>query len=339
MKAAILGTGSWGTAFGHHLADSWESVSLWGIEPEQVDAINETRTNPAFFGDLPLPDRMRATLDMEEAVAGADAVFVVLPSHVVREVARKLSGCRLSSGAPVICLSKGYEVETLKRLSTVLQEELAPGEQEGGNPIGVLLGPSHAEEVIRRLPTALVLSGHRHGDLWHRWQKHLSSPSFRVYTNHDLIGVEFASAFKNVLAIATGIGDGLGYGDNTRGAVMTRGLAELARLGIALGGRFDTFYGLAGIGDMITTCTSRHSRNRNFGEDLAASGKDPREVLAAAPQVVEGVTMTRAALKLSTKHSIELPITQEVHNVLFSGKEPRSAMRDLMVRAPRAEED
>ena len=339
MKAAILGTGSWGTAFGHHLADSWDQVTLWGIEPAQVSTIADTHANPDFFGDIELPANISATLDMQKAVDGADAVFCVLPSHVVREVAERLRECRFDTPTPVICLSKGFEVETLKRLSTVLVDVLNDGDEMNGHPVGVLLGPSHAEEVIRRLPTALVLAGCGHGDVWHRWQKLLSGPSFRVYTNHDLVGVEFASAFKNVLAIATGIGDGLGYGDNTRGAVMTRGLAELSRLGIVLGGKPETFYGLAGIGDMITTCTSRHSRNRNFGEALAASGRDPREVLANSPQVVEGVTMTKVALKLSAKLSIELPITQEVHNVLFSGKEPLAAMRELMVRAPRSERD
>jgi len=337
MKAAILGTGSWGTAFGHHLADRWDEVTLWGVEPAHVAAINETRTNPDYFGDMKMPAAMNATLDLDEAVAGADAVFVVVPSQVVREVGARLRTGSLGAGVPVICLSKGYEVSSLKRLSVVLHEELNADRDERPNPVAVLLGPSHAEEVIRRLPTAVVLAGRGHGELWHHWQHRIAGPSFRVYTNHDLVGVEFASAFKNVLAIASGMCDGLGFGDNTRGAVLTRGLAELSRLGMVLGGSLETLYGLAGIGDMITTCTSSHSRNRNFGEAVARAKTDPREVLAGAKQVVEGVEMTRAALKLSAKHSIELPITQEVHHVLFSGKAPLEAIQDLMLRAPRSE--
>ncbi len=335
MKAAILGTGSWGTGFGRHLASLWDDVVLWGVEPAQVDAIATTHTNPDYFPGLLLPANLTATLDLTAAVAGADAVFIVLPSQAVRPTAARLRACNLRSGCPIVCLSKGLELDTLKRLSTVLEEEL--GHDAAGEPhqIGVLLGPSHAEEVVLGMPTALVLAGR--GDGWHALQNRLAGPTLRVYTNHDLIGVEIAAAFKNVIAIAVGMCDGLGYGDNTRGAVMTRGLKELARLGIALGGRFETFYGLSGIGDLITTCTSRHSRNRNFGEAVARGDQDPQEILRDAKQVVEGAVMTQAALKLSTKHQIELPITQEVHRVLYSGKTAAQAMQDLMERTLRSE--
>ncbi len=337
MRAAILGSGSWGTAFGHHLAATWRDVVLWGIEADQIAAIHDTHANPAFFPDLALPANMDATLDLQEAVGGADAVFLVLPSQAVRKVSQVLHSCRLKAEVPIICLSKGLELSTLKRLSTVMEEELL--HDAAGNPhrIGVLLGPSHAEEVVLRQPTALVLAGR--GEGWHEWQRHVSGPAVRVYTNHDLIGVEIAAAFKNVIAIAVGMADGLGYGDNTRGAVMTRGLKELARLGIALGGKFDTFYGLSGIGDMITTCTSRHSRNRNYGEAVARAAEDPQDILEQASQVVEGAVMTQAALKLSAKHAIELPITQEVHDVLFSAKAPSQAMQDLMERTLRSEHE
>jgi len=188
------------------------------------------------------------------------------------------------------------------------------------------------------LPTALVLAGRRGAD-WVPWRERLAGPALRVYTNDDLVGVEIASAFKNVIAIASGICDGLALGDNSRGAVMTRGLAELARLARALGGRLETCYGLSGIGDMITTCTSRYSRNRNFGEEIGRGVRDPQAVLAASLQVVEGVAMTQAALKLGLKLGVELPITQAVHDVLFSGKPPVVAMRELMERGPRAEHD
>ena len=336
MRAAILGTGSWGTAFGRHLSEGWDDVVLWGIESDQVAAIRDDHANPGFFGDLALPAHITATLDLQEAVGGADAIFVVLPSQAVRPVAERLRDCRLEDDAPIICLSKGLELSTLKRLSTVLKEEMGrDGETEESHRVGVLLGPSHAEEVIRRQPTALVLAGRGAG--WHEWQPRLSGPKLRVYTNPDLEGVEIAAAFKNVIAIAVGMADGLGYGDNTRGAVMTRGLRELTRLGVALGGRFETFYGLSGVGDLITTCTSRHSRNRNYGEAVARGDHDPQALLDGAVQVVEGAVMTRAALKLSAKHSIELPITQAVHDVLFSGKSPADALCDLMERTLRSE--
>ena len=336
MKAAILGTGSWGTAFGRHLATTWTQVTQWGIDAEQISAINDQHTNPAFFGDLILPDNLNATADLASCLDGADAIFVVLPSQVVRSVAAQIHEAAPASTAPVISLSKGFELSTLKRLSTVLDEELNGNGQAEQHHVGVLLGPSHAEEVVRGMPTAVVLAGTGTG--WHDLQPHLSGPTFRVYTNHDMVGVEIASAFKNVIAIAVGLCDGLNFGDNARGAVMTRGVNEMARLGVALGGRYETFYGLAGIGDMITTCTSRHSRNRNYGEAVATGQKDPQALLSHASQVVEGAVMTQAALKLCAKHSIELPITQEVHHVLFSGKCPRQAMRDLMERSLRPED-
>lgn len=340
MRAAILGTGSWATAFGHHLAHKWDRVTLWGVETEQVHAIETTGKNPHFLGDLTLPPNLRATLDIDSALQGATAVFVAVPSQAVREVCRRaVASDRLGAGVPFINLAKGFELSTLKRLSEVIREETG-ARAEGGveHPVAVLLGPSHAEEVAREMPTAVVLSGTEAGD-WARWQIAVAGPFFRVYTNDDLVGVEVSSAFKNVIALAVGMGDGIGLGDNTRGAIMTRGMAELARLGITLGGRQETFFGLAGIGDMITTCISRHSRNRNFGEAVARSEEDPQALLARAPQVVEGVVMTQTALKLGEKFDVELPITQQVHDVLFSRKPPLQALRDLMDREPRDEND
>ncbi len=337
-RAAVLGTGSWGTSFGRHLAAAWDEVVLWGIVPAQVAAINDTRENPVYLPGVALPPNLRATLDLGEAVAGAEAAFVVVPSQAVREVGGKLARAGLPAGAPVISLAKGLELTTLRRLSEVLEAETGRDAAGADHPVAVLLGPSHAEEVARGLPTALVLAG-REGAAWTPWRARLAGPALRVYTNDDLVGVEISSAFKNVIAIAAGICDGLGLGDNTRGAVMTRGLAELARLGRALGGRVETFYGLSGIGDMITTCTSRYSRNRNFGEEVGRGVLDPQAILAASRQVVEGVAMTQAGLRLGQARGIELPITQGVHDVLFAGKPPVTAMRELMDREPRAEHD
>jgi glycerol-3-phosphate dehydrogenase (NAD(P)+) len=339
MKAALLGTGSWATSFGRHLCHKWERVVLWGIDRDQIASINQTGTNPDFLGDVRLPPNMRATLDLDDALDAAEIVFVVVPSQAVRDVMKKVAASpRLPAAAPVVNLAKGFEVSTLKRISEVIAEELAGAGRAAGHPVAVLLGPSHAEEVALEQPTAVVLSGTPGAD-WAHWQTWIAGPFFRVYTNDDMAGVEIASGFKNIIALAVGMADGLGAGDNTRGTLMTRGMVELARLGCALGGRKETFFGLAGIGDMITTCISRHSRNRNFGEAVTAGTQTPAEILAASVQVVEGVHMAQAALKLSRKLDVELPITEQVHDVLFSGKPPRQALRELMERELRDELD
>jgi glycerol-3-phosphate dehydrogenase (NAD(P)+) len=336
MKAAILGTGSWASSFGKHLGHKWDRVVLWGIEESQVRSINQTGTNPDFLGDIQLPPNLRATLDLDDCLRNADIVFVVVPSQAVRQVMQKVvQSPEFKVGVPVVNLAKGFEVASLKRISEVIAEEIS---SHGDHPVGVLLGPSHAEEVALEQPTAVVLSGDAGHD-WTHWRHWIAGPFFRVYTNDDMAGVEIASGFKNIIALAVGMADGLGAGDNTRGTLMTRGMLELARLGCALGGNKETFFGLAGIGDMITTCISRHSRNRNFGEAVCRSAKKPQEILAGAVQVVEGVHMTQAALKLSEKLNVELPITKQVHDVLFSDKPPRQAMRELMERELRHELD
>jgi glycerol-3-phosphate dehydrogenase (NAD(P)+) len=339
MKAALLGTGSWATSFGRHLCHKWERVVLWGIDPKQVESINQTGTNPDFLGDIVLPPNMRASLDLDDVLRDAEIVFVIVPSQVVREVMGKVvASPQFAKGAPVVNMAKGFEVSTLERISVVIGDELNKAGLRAEHAVAVLLGPSHAEEVALEQPTAVVLSGCEGAD-WAHWQTWIAGPFFRVYTNDDTAGVEIASGFKNIIALAVGMADGLGAGDNTRGTLMTRGMYELARLGAALGGRQETFFGLAGIGDMITTCISRHSRNRNFGEAVTNGTKTPQEILAGSIQVVEGVHMTQAALKLSEKLKVELPITKQVHDVLFSGKPPRQAMRELMERQLRDEFD
>jgi len=332
MKAAILGTGSWASAFGRHLCHKWERVVLWGIESGQVNSINTTGTNPDYLGDVILPPNMRGTLDLDDALNQADLLFVCVPSQAVRQVMAKVAqSTSFLAGTPIINT-------TLERLSEVIEEELSQAGCRDDHPVAVLLGPSHAEEVADEQPTAVVLAG-QPGTDWACWQGKIAGPFFRVYTNDDMAGVEIASAFKNIIALAVGMGDGLGMGDNTRGSLMTRGMIELSRLGIALGGKKETFFGLAGIGDMITTCISRHSRNRNFGEAVTKGEQTPQEILDGSIQVVEGVHMAKAALKLSEKLNVELPITKQVHDVLFSGKPPRQAMRELMERQLRPELD
>lgn len=335
MKACILGTGSWGSAFARHLAHKWDEVAMWGIEESQVAVINATGTNPDFLGDVRLPPNVGATMDLKVALQGAEAVFVVTPSQTVRSVINRVaSSPALPRGVPIVNLAKGLESSSLQRMSEVIRQELDA--HDCSNPVAVLLGPSHAEEVAAEMPTALVLAGEPGFD-WEEWQRLIAGPYFRVYTNDDMLGVEISSGFKNVIAVAVGLCDGLGMGDNTRGTVLTRGMHELARIATALGGRRDTCYGLAGIGDMITTSISRHSRNRNYGEAVARGTEDPRAVLEGSRQVVEGFYMTDAALKLGTKFGIELPIVQSVHEVLYEGKQPRRAIRELMNRVPRSE--
>lgn len=335
MKATVLGTGSWGSAFARHLAHKWDDVAMWGVDENQVASINATATNPDYLGDVRLPPNVGATLDLKVALAGAEAVFLVVPSQAVREVMRQVAAHNMMlDEAPLVCLSKGLEVGTLKRPSEVMHEELARNGRH--NPVAVLLGPSHAEEVAAEMPTALVLAGDPGFD-WVEWQRLITGPYLRVYTNPDMLGVEITSGFKNVIALAVGLCDGLGMGDNTRGTLLTRGMAELARITVALGGSQEACYGLAGIGDMITTSISRHSRNRNFGEEVARGQADPAAILEGRKQVVEGFYMTQAALKLSQKHDIELPIVTAVHEVLFEQKQPLKAIRELMNRIPRSE--
>jgi len=337
VKAAILGSGSWASSFGSHLCHKWERVVLWGIDPHQVESINQTGTNPDYLGDVPLPPNLRASLDLDDVLQDAEIVFVIVPSQAVREaIAKVVASPAFKPGTPVVNMAKGFEVKSLTRISEVITEELTQAGMNKDHPVAVLLGPSHAEEVALEQPTAVVLSGSPGGN-WAHWQTWIAGPFFRVYTNHDMAGVEIASGFKNIIALAVGMADGLGAGDNTRGTLMTRGMFELSRLGTALGGRQETFFGLAGIGDMITTCISRHSRNRNFGEAVTKGSRTPAEILAGSVQVVEGVHMTQAALKLSEKIGVELPITKQVHDVLFSDKPPRQAMRELMERQLRDE--
>jgi glycerol-3-phosphate dehydrogenase (NAD(P)+) len=337
MKACVLGTGSWGSAFALHLAHKWDEVAMWGVEEAQVASINATATNPDYLGEIRLPPNVGATMDLRVALHGSDAVFVVVPSQAVRTVTARIAACdAMRPDVPVVNLSKGLELGTLKRMSEVIHEELATAGRS--NPVGVLLGPSHAEEVALEMPTAVVLSGDADFD-WSEWQRLIIGPYFRVYTNDDMLGVEISSGFKNVIAVAVGLCDGLGMGDNTRGTVLTRGMGELARITEAMGGERHTCFGLAGIGDMITTAISRHSRNRNFGEAVARGHVDPKELLAGSKQVVEGFYMTQAALKLGEKYGMELPIVKAVHEVMFDGKRPIKAIRDLMARVPRSESE
>lgn len=331
-RVAVLGTGGWGTALSVSLAGGGHQVTQWGRTAAVVREMAEVRENRLYLPGVTLPETLRLETDLEATLQGADALVVVVPAQAVRgvmsTVARHLRHCPL-----IISCTKGIEQGTHLRMSEVIASVLPAA---GRGPIVALSGPNHAEEVGRRLPSATVVASHDL-DAACAAQELFMSPYFRVYTNSDLVGVELAGALKNVIALASGISDGLGFGDNTKAALMTRGMAELARLGAALGANPLTFAGLAGMGDLIATCTSRHSRNRQAGEEIGR-GRSVAEILANSRMVVEGIWTTAAAVQLAESCGVELPIARTVRDVLFGGKPPQAAVAELMERDPRAEE-
>ena len=323
---AVLVAGSWGTALANVLADNGHEVRLWTRSAEQAEAINSCHRNERFLGDAPLNPAVRATVSIREALEGAAMALVAAPTSAVRDVAAKMRP-HLDAGTLVIHAAKGFEEETLKPMTAVLAEEL-PHVDPG--TIGVLTGPSHAEEVIVRCPTTVVVAARRI-EAAETAQDLLGNGYFRVYTNPDVTGAEIAGALKNVIALAAGLSDGLGFGDNAKAALITRGLAEIARIGKAMGANPLTFAGLAGVGDLVVTCTSRHSRNYRCGYAVGR-GKALGDVLAEMGMVVEGVRTTRAAVRLAQLHNVDMPIARQLYSVLFEGKTPRAAVEDLMGR-------
>jgi glycerol-3-phosphate dehydrogenase (NAD(P)+) len=319
----MLGAGSWGTTLAILLADAGHDVALWGHDPEHLAEIHRIRENRKFLPGINLPAGIKVQPELDQAISGAVFGWFVVPSQALRSVAGQVAAA--GHGRPIwVCASKGLELETRKRLSEVIRESL-------GDPDPVILtGPSHAEEVSRGIPTTVVAAA-RDEIKAQAVQQLCSTERLRVYTNDDVAGCEYGAALKNVIAIAAGVCDGVGFGDNTKGALLTRGLAEMSRLGEALGGRRETFYGLTGLGDLIATGMSRHSRNRRVGEELGR-GKPLEEVLAGMVMIAEGVHTARAARDLGRAHGIDLPITDQVCELMFEDRSPRDAMRALMAR-------
>ncbi len=319
----ICGAGSWGSALAKVWCDAGRGVKIWARRPGQREDLRLGR-NSGYLPGISLPNSLHVVDEAEDLLEGTRALVVALPTVALNETLERLGPLVRERSQPVVLLAKGFDRSSGRRLSEVA------GEVVGDSLVHVLLGPSHAEEVAREMPTAVVLAG---GDPTRRseLQSLLSTACFRVYTNDDLAGVEVAAALKNVLAIAAGICDGLGLGDNTKGALLTRGLVEIVRVGEALGAQRETFYGLSGIGDVITTCLSAHSRNRAFGEAMGR-GADVAEALQRVGQVVEGVATTQTVQELARRHSLRLPILEKVAEVLFDSKEPREAIQDLMLR-------
>ena len=327
MDVTVIGSGSWGSAFSRLLVRKGHTVQVLTLTPEEAAYLNATHENPHFLPGVVLPPELRFVAMDEADVSGSGLVVYAVPTQVVREVARWASG-RRAPGSLQLSLAKGYELGTLKRPTQVIEEET-------GSPAAALSGPNHAEEVGRDMPSATVIAAADEA-MALALQAAVTSDTFRVYTNDDVVGVEFCGAVKNPIAVAVGMSDGLGFGDNSRASLITRSVAEMTRLGAIQGAHIGTFTGLAGIGDLIATCTSRHSRNRLAGE-LLAKGRSPAEVEAEVGQVVEGIPTAYALHDLAGRLGIDMPVTENVYQVLEGMRTPQECVAVLMGRTPKHE--
>ena len=325
---SVLCAGSWGTALAILLHNNGHRVRLWSRREEQAAKLREKRENETKLPGVKIPESMEITSDLESCFLGFDVVVLAVPSPHIRSTLKKMAPC-VKQGQIIVNVSKGVEETTLMTLSEIIEQEIPSAE------VAVLSGPSHAEEVGKGLPTTCVISSHKRA-VAEYLQGIFMSPVFRVYTTPDLLGVELGGALKNVIALAAGTADGLGYGDNTKAALITRGMSEIARLGMKMGARAETFYGLSGIGDLIVTCASVHSRNRRAGY-LMGKGYTMEQAMDEVKMVVEGVYSAKAARQLAEKYGVEMPIINEVNHVLFEGKPAGEAVNDLMLRDKKVE--
>ena len=323
LNISVIGTGSWGTALGVLLANKGHVVTFCSMTETKYNELCEKHENVSALPGVKLPESLKYTMDIEEAVSGADCIILGVASVFTRETARRMEPC-VDEGQIIVTVGKGIEEDTLLMLEGVVEDEIPQAD------VAVLSGPSHAEEVGRGIPTTCVI-GAKSKETALFLQNLFMSDVFRVYINPDMLGISLGGALKNIIALAAGIADGLGYGDNTKAALITRGIAEISRLGVAMGGHPSTFAGLTGIGDLIVTCASMHSRNRRAGI-LIGQGKSLDEAKKEVSMVVEGVYAAKAAKKLADKYGVEMPIVNEVNKVLFEGKEPAAAVKDLMLR-------
>ena len=327
-NVGVLGAGSWGTALSVLLSDNGHQVTVWSIDENEVNMLNEKREHELKLPGVKLPDDMVITGNMRSAIQGKDFLVLAVPSPFTRSTARKMSPM-VAEGQIIVDVAKGIEESTLMTLSRQIEQEIPQAD------VAVLSGPSHAEEVGRRLPTTCVI-GAKTRKTAEYLQSMFISNVFRVYTSPDILGIELGGSLKNVIALAAGIADDLGYGDNTKAALITRGIAEIARLGVKMGGKIESFTGLTGIGDLIVTCASVHSRNRKAGY-LIGQGMSMQEAMDEVKMVVEGVYSAKAAAKLAKEYDVSMPIVEEVNAVLFEGKSPAEAVNDLMMRESRSE--
>ena len=329
-RIGILGAGSWGTALAILLHDNGHDVTVWSIHEEEVETLNTTRRHERKLPGVEIPEGIVFTTDMKETMSDKDVCVLAVPSPFIRSTCQNMKQY-VRAGQIIVNVAKGIEENTLYTLTDIIEEELPYADA------CVLSGPSHAEEVSRRLPTTCVVSS-RTRKTAEYLRSVFVSPVFRVYISPDMLGIELGGALKNVIALAAGTADGLGYGDNTKAALITRGIAEIARLGIKMGGKPETFYGLTGIGDLIVTCASVHSRNRKAGY-LMGQGYTMEEAMKEVQMVVEGVYSAKAALELSRKYQVEMPIVEQVNKVLFENKNAEEAVKELMLRDKKIESD
>lgn len=329
-KICVVGAGSWGTALTNLLACNGHEVTVWSISKEEIEMFQTYHEQKDKLPGVILPDSVTFTNDLQEGIKGKDILVFAVPSPFVRSTA-KLAAPFVEDGQIIVNVAKGIEETTLMTLTDILEEEMAPTAVE----VCVLSGPSHAEEVGIGIPTTVVVGAKKKATAL-MLQDVFMNDVFRVYTSPDMIGIELGAALKNVIALAAGVADGLGFGDNSKAALMTRGIAELSRLGIAMGGKIETFSGLSGIGDLIVTCTSQHSRNRKAGY-LMGQGLHADEAMKEVKQVVEGVYSAKAALSLAHKYGVSMPIVEQVNQVLFENKSAKEAVTDLLLRDKKLE--
>ncbi|MBN9687961.1 NAD(P)-dependent glycerol-3-phosphate dehydrogenase [Corallococcus interemptor] len=331
MRGSVIGAGSFGTALANVLAVNCDEVRLWGREPSTVEAINTRHENDTYLKGIPLSERVRATTDLEEALAGSEMVVLATPSHATREVLARAKAF-LPKSVPLVTVSKGIENGTLLTMTELLEDCLP---EEFHPYVAVLSGPSFAKELARRMPTVVTIASHW-DKVAQRCQKALQTDTFRSYTSTDVVGVQYGGALKNVIAIAAGMADGLGMGHNARAAIITRGLAEITRLAVRKGANPLTLSGLSGMGDLVLTCTGELSRNRHVGMELGKGRKLP-DILAEMKEVAEGVKTAKSARDLSLKTGVELPICEQVYLIAYEGKNAKMAVVDLMTRQPKSE--
>ena len=329
-KISVIGSGGWGIALTILLHKNGHDLTIWSFDKKEAEELKKTRQNKTKLPNILLPEDVKVTDDLKEAVDDKDILILAVPSKAIRSVSKSLKNI-IKDNQIIVNVAKGLEEDTLKTMTDIIEEEL----KEKNPQVAVLSGPSHAEEVGRGIPTTCVVSAHNK-ELTLYLQNIFMNPSFRVYTSPDMLGVEIGGALKNVIALAAGIADGLNYGDNTKAALITRGIKEIASLGVAMGGEQSTFYGLTGLGDLIVTCASMHSRNRRAGI-LLGQGKTLDDAIKEVNMVVEGVYSAKSALMAAKKYNVEIPIIEQVNAVLFENKNAAEAVNELMIRDKKLE--
>ena len=327
-KITVIGDGGWGTTLAMILNQKGSGVTIWGVFPDYIETMKSKRENVKFLPGIKIPDTIALTSDLAAAVRDADILVLAAPSQHMREVAGRMKGLKID-GKLFVSAAKGIEKHSLMRMSQVVADVL------GKVRIGVLSGPTISYEVARGLPTTVVAASEDEKTA-QEIQDIFMTENFRIYTNTDLIGVELGGSLKNVIAIAAGISDGMGFGVNTKSGMLVRGIVEIARLGTEMGAKQETFYGISGLGDLVTTCVSTHGRNRWFGEEMG-KGKKPEQVLKSTEMVVEGVGTAESCHELQKKYSVEMPIAEEIYAIIYQGKDPKAAVRDLMTRKKKSE--